>query len=334
MHYTVTLMHPVAHHLAEYLNETLSVSLSLRPWAEATRLPPFLSHRYQFFQAEMFGNPILFVIDEDADEQPPTTIKKHLTQIQAKWGPLVVYVRERVTAYNRNRLIQHRVSFLVPGNQLYIPELAIDLREYFKKPPIKSPTFRPATQAVFIYALLRASNKPLTAGELAPELGYTPMTLSRAFDAIEAAELGQSEMIGRSRHLQLVAPKPEIWMRAQPYLRSPVKHRFYIAPNFKNQLGLHAGLSALEQYSMIAGPMNPTFALSREQWKVYQQQGSIQKHTLRDSDSFEVEVWSYPPRPYRHGESVDPLSLFLSLRANIDERIESAIEHMMKNIPW
>lgn len=327
-------MLPINSQLTDYLNETLSISLSLSPWTDASQLPPILSNRYQFFQAEVFGYPILFIIDEDPDEQPPATIKKHFAQIQTKWDGLVVYVRERVTAYNRNRLIQQRVSFLVPGNQLYIPELAIDLHEYFRKAPVKNPTFSPATQAVFIYALLQPSTEPLTAAELAPSLGYTPMTLSRAFDAIEAADLGNTEVIGRIRYLHLGTSKHDAWMQAQHYLRTPVKHRFYIEPVFKNQLGLYAGLSALEHYSMIAGPRNPIFALSREQWKVYQQQGSIREHALRDSDSIEVEVWSYPPRPYRHGESVDPLSLFLSLRGNTDERVESAIEQMMEDLAW
>lgn len=48
----------------------------------------------------------------------------------------------------RKRLIEQKVPLLVPGNQLYLPDLGIDLREYFRKPPTAPDTARsPATQA-------------------------------------------------------------------------------------------------------------------------------------------------------------------------------------------
>jgi len=49
--------------------------------------------------------------------------------IQTKQKDDVVYVRTRMTAFNRKRLIEQKVPFIVPGNQMYLPTLAIDLRE-------------------------------------------------------------------------------------------------------------------------------------------------------------------------------------------------------------
>jgi len=37
-----------------------------------------------------------------------------------------------VSSFERKRLINHRVSFIVPGKQLYLPFLAVDLRESFR----------------------------------------------------------------------------------------------------------------------------------------------------------------------------------------------------------
>lgn len=39
----------------------------------------------------------------------------------------VVYVTTTLASYERKRLVQQKVPFIVPGNQLYLPELAIDL---------------------------------------------------------------------------------------------------------------------------------------------------------------------------------------------------------------
>ena len=69
----------------------------------------------------------------------------------------VVYVTTTLASYERKRLVQQKVPFIVPGNQLYLPELAIDLREYFRRrsvPPTNG--FSPSTQAMLITALLRA----------------------------------------------------------------------------------------------------------------------------------------------------------------------------------
>ena len=327
-------MHAVAPHLAEYLNETLGVSLSPGPWTDTTRLPPFLGHRYRFLRAELFDRPILFMVDEASNEEAPTTIRKHVAQVRTKWDHLVVYVRERVTAYNRKRLIQHRVPFVVPGNQMYIPELALDLREYFRKPRGERSTFSPSTQAAFIYALLRGSNEPLVATDLAPELGYTTMTMSRAFDEIESADLAASESTGRERCLRFAASRRKVWKQAQPLLRCPVKRRHYIRHAPENTLGPRAGLSALARYTMIAGPKNGVFAVSREHWKSLQQRRTVQELSLREPEALEIEVWSYPPKPYHDDAVVDPLSLYLSLRDTTDERVESALEHMMGGLPW
>ena len=276
-------MTPLISQISNYLQKTLSISVSLVEWESADRLPPILNHRYRFYEVELLNRFVLLAIDEDPEEQPPGTIKKQIDKVQEKWGGIVVYVREHVSGYNRNRMIQQQVSFLVPGTQLFIPELATDLRETLAKAPKKTVTvFSPSAQAVFIFALLRHSKEPLTSAEVSPALGYSPMTLSRAFDAIESVDLCVSEIMGKSRYLHFRHPKHEAWRRAQNYLRSPVKSRHYINPISQRRFGLFAGLSALEHFSMIAGPKNPTIAVSREQWKVYRLEESAYTHELRD----------------------------------------------------
>lgn len=267
-------------------------------------------------------------------EETPARIRKHIAQVQAKSDYSVVYVRERVTAYNRKRLIQQRVPFVVPGNQMYLPALGIDLREYFRKPIIEKSQFRPSTQAILIYALLRTSEEPLMASDLSPKLRYTAMTLSRAFDEMETAELAVSHSAGRERCLRLAGSRGDLWERAQPFLRDPVSRRRFISPTSEGTLGPRAGLSALARYSMIAEPENPAFAMSREHWKSLERSSALNEIPLPDVDALEIEIWRYPPRPYRDEQVVDPLSLYLSLKDDQDERTQAALDHMMESLPW
>ena len=44
--------------------------------------------------------------DQPWARAPSAAIRKHIDQVQAKWNETVVYVRERITAYNRKRLVE------------------------------------------------------------------------------------------------------------------------------------------------------------------------------------------------------------------------------------
>ncbi|MCD4670922.1 MAG: transcriptional regulator, partial [Actinomycetia bacterium] len=164
-------------------------------------------------------------------------------------------------------------------------------------------------------------------------LGYSSMTMSRAFDELEAAELGKSSPLGRERLLRLEEPKREIWAKAQSFLRNPVKKRRNIRPMQHKLPGPRAGLSALPRYSMLAEPENTVVALSQEAWKSLQQREAVVKVAVHDPDVLNVEIWSYAPTLFA-GDVVDPLSLYLSLRGAKDERVEAAIEHMIEDVKW
>lgn len=320
--------------IGPYLRETLGAEVRPVPWEDAARLPVFLTERYRFRRAVIFTQPVLFMIDSLPTEESPAVIRKHITHVRGTCDCPIVYVRDRVTAYNRKRLIEQRVPFIVPGNQMYLPDLGIDLREHFRGQTTNPPRLRPATQAIFIHALLRDGDAPLATTHLAPELRYSSMTLIRAFDELEAAELAESKVVGRERMLRLAGPRREIWQRAQKFLRDPVKARHFIQPVPPETLGPRAGFSALAAYSMLADPENPVFAMSREHWTSLKQQGALVVLPAREPEAYEIETWTYVPRPFREPSVVDPLSLDLSLRPSADERTVQALDHMLENLPW
>ena len=320
--------------LEHYLHENLSVTVALMPWADGSRMPFFLQERYRFFEASLLGSAYLFMVDKAEAEESPAAIRKHLDQVKAKWREAVVYVRERVTAYNRKRLIEQKVPFVVPGNQMYLPMLGIDLREHFRKLRPDKRRFSPSTQTVLIHALLR-DTQGLSPTELAAKLGYSAMTTSRALDDLEAAELAESSSVGRGRRLLLKDPKPEVWKKAQEFLRTPVASRHPVRTAHRQELpGPLAGLSALAHYSMLAEPQGVVIALGREGWRALVQQKAITEASMEEPDGLIVEVWSYAPTLFASAKVVDRLSLYLSLRETKDERVETALNQMMENIRW
>ena len=327
-------MQTVLHELERYLHDALGVSVKTTPWSGVGQLPPVLRERYRFAKAELLGLRALLVIDANPEEQSPATVRKHLDMLQSKQPVELIYVRARVTAYNRKRLIEQKVPFIVPGNQMYLPMLAIDLREHFRRIREEAPTFSPSTQVVVLHAMLRDAGQVLIPSEMAPLLGYSAMTMTRAFDELETAKLAEVTVRGRERCLRFIGDRREIWEKAQPFLRNPVSKRLFIRRINGAEGATHAGLTALAHYSMLAPPAYTTYALSREEWKTLRQQHKIIEVPVQDPDVSEIEVWWYSPARFAEHGMVDQLSLYLSLKADHDERTETALEEMMEKIEW
>ena len=327
-------MQTVLHELECYLHDALGVSVKTTPWSGVGQLPPVLREKYRFAKAELLGLRALLVIDANPEEQSPATVRKHLDMLQSKQPAELIYVRARVTAYNRKRLIEQKVPFIVPGNQMYLPMLAIDLREHFRRIREEAPTFSPSTQVVVLHAMLRDAGQVLIPSEMAPLLGYSAMTMTRAFDELETAKLAEVTVRGRERCLRFIGDRREIWEKAQPFLRNPVSKRLFIRRINGAEGATHAGLTALAHYSMLAPPAYTTYALSREEWKTLRQQHKIIEVPVQDPDVSEIEVWWYSPARFAEHGMVDQLSLYLSLKADHDERTETALEEMMEKIEW
>ena len=327
-------MQTVLHELERYLHDALGVSVKTTPWSGVGQLPPVLREKYRFAKAELLGLRALLVIDANPEEQSPATVRKHLDMLQSKQPAELIYVRARVTAYNRKRLIEQKVPFIVPGNQMYLPMLAIDLREHFRRIREEAPTFSPSTQVVVLHAMLRDAGQVLIPSEMAPLLGYSAMTMTRAFDELETAKLAVVTVRGRERCLRFIGDRREIWEKAQPFLRNPVSKRLFIRRIHGAEGATRAGLTALAHYSMLAPPAYTTYALSREEWKTLRQQHKIIEVPVQDPDVSEIEVWWYSPARFAEHGMVDQLSLYLSLKADHDERTETALEEMMEKIEW
>jgi len=327
-------MVPKPDKIRQYFLEILGVPVSPTRWPAERRLPLFLRSGYTFYETEILGLPCLLMTERGEEGSAAATIRKHMDQVRLKWDGEIIYVRGQVAAYQRKRLIEQKVPFIVPGNQMYLPVLGIDLREHFRRLQQTPPTFSPATQVVVLNALLCDEDRVFTPAELAKRLGYTRMTMTRAFNELAAMDLADVSTRGRQRYLTFRGTRQDLWQEALPLLRSPVRQRQHVRLKARKPIGPVAGLSALAHYSMLAAPSISTVATSLDRWKELQQRNDFAETTADDPESQEVEVWSYDPKLLSQGQVVDRLSLFLSLRGSEDERVEAAMDEMMEAVSW
>jgi len=232
-------------------------------------------------------------------------------------------------------LIEQKVPFVVPGNQMYLPMLGIDLREHFRQIRSDAPSkLSPSTQAVVLHALLHGAGNGYTPSRLANQLGYTVMTLTRAFNELASLCLGEVVTEGRERVLRFREERRDLWERSREFMRSPVKRRVNIRPPGGHWEGVPAGLTALAHFTLLAPPGNPVYAVSVQDWKSMKLLGAVEELEMPEPQSYETEIWNYAPLLFVENEVVDRCSLYLSMQGSTDERVEAALEEMMEKVKW
>jgi hypothetical protein len=321
--------------LKKYLDESLGVEISIFPWKEQKKLPLFLFDAYTFFETSLLNNPCLIMISKNETELAAHIIQNHLKQVTKKWNDPFIYISDTISSYNRKRLIQHHIPFIIPNNQIYIPDFGFDLREHFKQQRICKEFFSPATQTVIISTLFREKNERLIPSELASTLGYSPMTMTRVFNELETAGIGKLIKKGKERQWFFEDSKKDLWEQTNDKLRSPIRSResMKLWPGSKKVQMPLAGISALAETTMINSPPLLIYAIGVEEYRQTNIPKGFQISPVDEAD-FELEIWNYNPILFAKGGKVDPFSLYLSLRETTDERIETALEELMEKIQW
>jgi DNA-binding MarR family transcriptional regulator len=312
-----------------YLAQTLDTPVRLQPAGVPSRLPFLLHDRYRYFAATVLNTRCIFMVAAPPPEAPTVLAKHHALAASAFGDAVVILLLNAIGARLRRALMAHHVPFVVPHNQLYAPELAIDLRERFRKAAKPVPALSPSAQIIVLSRLRRRDIDGETPTRLAKVLRTTAMSMSRAFDELEACGLADIAQVGKERRIMLTADRRALWDKAQPLLRSPVRKRRDIE-NAQGRLdAVFAGGTALAHYTSLSGP-GLTYAVSARDWKYVASQAKLAELDAPSLGSFVIETWAYDPRSLSETEYADPVSLYLSVRDDTDERVRIAAQDLLE----
>ncbi|RMD52232.1 hypothetical protein D6827_00435 [Candidatus Parcubacteria bacterium] len=317
--------------LQKYLFDTLGIEILIEafPQSNLKRLPFFLRGMYRFQKTQLFNREIILLQQNENEYLTADQYLKQVRQIEETCNLPVVLVLEPIEAYNRKRLIKKQVAFIIPGKQMFIPQLLIDLKEFRYATKKKQDTVQPAAQCLLFYHLLKENVEAMNFKMIAERINYTQMTITRA--AIDLAEREICVIEGRKdKRLLFNADKRTIWAKAQPFLQNPVKRKIYIDENFEDNLMYKGGYSALAYYTNIAGNANECFAIAKTDYLFLKKNQRIRINNIEGR--FCIEIWKYPPGILAENKIVDPLSLYLTLKDEKDERVEMELEKMIERL--
>lgn len=326
--------------LCAYVAATLHRPIELSRWIGVDGLPSFLSHRYDFFAALIGQQPCLFAADRGTADATPANIAKHLARIEQAFDGVVIYASQHLAADRRSRLVADGVPFVVPGNQLYIPPLALDLREHFYARPKRGlDQLSPVAQAVLFYGILfnhelRANPASRTPSQMARALYYSAMSVGRAFEELTNAELAKVSKHGRNKEIYFAEDGRGLIELARPLLRRPARAQKFMRGRLIVPPMKVAGESALANTTGMSPPPLPVYAIHADAWDATAAANNLTIVDNVDQAEAVIELWHYRPDALTEYTDVDPLSLYAQFWDNPNERIAQAAEDALDHVSW
>lgn len=320
----------------KYLAETLGLEVEFTSDAGVDSLPYHLEEAYELKGCQLLGRDFIALFAKHG-ALTPASIEKHVEWCYGKTGKRAIFVTDALAAYNRKRLIERKVPFIVPRAQLYLPDLGLDLSENLKAGMRRVDKVAPASQMVVLAALLGRLNllEDFTATSLAAHLGYSKMTMTRALDELRGLDLVEGLGEGSYGKFRFVMTGEALWQRARPHMKSPIKKRIYLQ-DCAERLDFKAGESALCEQTLLGHPQRVTWAVTSQQWKHLDRTPNLRitPEVSKAAARVEFEVWSYDPAVLAGRDYVDPFSLALSLNDETDDRVQIAVDEMLKGMSW
>ena len=322
----------------KYLNQILGGdAMRLAAREKSDELPYFLRDLYDVLPGKLLGHLVTFAFVKGGQPLAAQQIDQHTKQLRELLKNPVIVALPEIGPGERKQLIKHGVAFVVPNRQFFAPQLGMILSERFRTESRREQELvSPATQALVIWFL---HHQPISEiwhpFEEAAGLGYTGMTATRGIRELLQLDLFKLEVRGRAKYLKLSGSRRELWEKAKPHLRTPVLRTLWTYDRRIFDLsGVRwAGESALALMTMLSEPQQPMLALTADILEQAKHTG-IFFEPRELADGVAVQLWRYTPGMQVKEKTVDVLSLWLSLRANQDDRIQIALDEIEEKFVW
>ena len=286
-------------------------------------LPLFISGMYQLLHCQLLGAEVCLLCCKKADVTP-MQLKKHCDIVQDRLEMHTAVVLTEVKPYNLTRLIQAHVNLIVPGRQLFMPSLLMDLRPQRNPVNMKDQPMTVMAQCMVLYHLQRKNLNGLSAQPIAELMGVSYPTINRAIKWLSDngfVTLAKS----REKQLTFIHEGYELWQQALPMLQTPIERVL------RTDAAMHTpicGEEALAEMTMLAEPNHHCWAISKKDAQ------ELAPSLDKEFGDHIVEVWKYDPRLLAEDGKVDVLSLYLSLRDTTDERVHKEVNQLIENRKW
>ncbi len=331
--------------LRQYIQETLGTGMHPVPIPKRRlgRLPFYIGEIFKLYESTLFNQELLLVEYRHLNDFSILRTEKDFDLLKQAIPKKVVLVIKELTFLNRKRLIEKGINFIVPGKQLFLPEMLLDLRETFTSPRAnrRIEKLLPSAQFLLLFYILHRNTaiEKYSFKELAEVLNYTQMAITKAVENLKHHELITVE--GRKeKQIRFSMNRIELWndIEQRKLFVNPVLKIVYVDEKPREPYLLACGESALPEFTDMNPSRQKNYAIEKSVFY-----SLLKNNALLNVNDYEgeycMEVWKYDPNRLADKLDydmpvVDPLSLYLSLKDSIDERIEMALEQIIEKSIW
>ena len=287
---------------------------------------------YRFYDGEYQGMALLF-----AEPKGPVASPRNLAltadKISSSMGLPVVYLLPSAPAYQRQRLIDRDVYFVVSAKYAHLPMLVANERIRHKK---AAKALSPVAQYLLLYHLQVESLEGLSANDVKDKLPYSYASITLGMTCLEDFGLCEKVADGPKRkQLHFHRRGIELWKQAKPVLANPVEQKVYCDGLDTEEVFPVCGINALAHYTRLNPDPERMVMMEARRFRSLRAAKAMQNPNDYDGNIV-IEVWKYPPVT-GCGETplwVDKLSLALSLQEDADARVESEVEQLINKMEW
>lgn len=307
-----------------YINEYVSVDASFVPMKKSLldELPMSVSGDFELYEGSILGHHVVLACIDDAGFMAPLQLYKKISLLEQKLNALVILVAEKVVSYKVTRLTKYRINFIIPYKQLFLPSLLMSFRKETANE--LSEHITPITQMLILYHLEVDAIHGMDTHSLAERLRVSYSSMNRAVRWLY--ERGLITLTNEKvKLIEISETKKDLWEKVLPLLENPIEEIVFTDSNLNAS---QAGINALSEYTMINREQHECYALTRAELN------SLQVPTDKRFGNNVVQIWRYSPSLLSGTNTVDKLSLYLSLKDLDDERIQIELDNLIKEIPW
>jgi len=331
--------------LIKYINGAINVDLEINKFEKSDfdKLPMFIESLYVLYNTELFNQQLILVKYKNEEDFSIKQAKIHFEMIRNAKQKKVILVLDKLSSIMRNRLVDKGINFIVPNKQLFLPELLIHFQESFSpiKPKNEAQKLLPLAQLILLFHFLHREVmiEQFSFKQLAQKLQYTQMAITKAVENLKQLSLitvtGEKE-----KSIRFTMARTELWheIETRNLFVNPVFKSVYVDELPQNIKLLQSYTSALAEYSDVNPSNQQYFAIEKDLFYQLEKEKAFININPHEG-KYCLEVWKYDPLKLVENmenstQVVDPLSLYICLKSSVDERIEMALEKLLKTYLW
>ena len=302
--------------------DVFGLTINYKSWDKKQALPLYVAGNYEIDEAIVSNNR--FIVMRPIGDLPTLpAMKKHIEKIQKIDDVPVAFYLKNLSDFRRKGMLESNIPFMTE-KQVFLPFIGTLLMEE-KNNALYKEKFMFSTQQLFLKYLYNRQNK-LYVANVGKKLPYSAMTLSRAVKQLEASDLFLVYKDGVNKVIESKYDRRELFERAKPFLLDPVRKYGYIEKSRIDENMVLASESALAKNSMLNPSKLITYAIDEQKMDINQMENEL----VDPNKQIRLELWGYDPKLFSDDNVADGLSVALSLREIVDERIEEAIDECIE----